>query len=255
MAIQDKFLPIFKDHIMLGDKMLGASRSLRGRVMMIVFYVSDAESRWSEAEMERCNQTWLSMAAMLEKEAEKSNVPLNLGVAVAPLTVSATCTVHNTKEWIAEALSCYGVRTAGDYQVQYEIQNGQDEAPVMFAFNKSFRCYAQSAGRGWAKADEFSVLTSDSTERTMIHELLHQFGAKDLYYPEDVYEAATAYLPNSIMGTCSGTELDSLTRCLIGWSDRLDENAALFLTLTQHHNERTLCEANIREWQRKYEAP
>ncbi len=255
MAIQDKFLPIFKDHVMLGGKMQGASRSLRGRVMMIVFYISDAESRWSEAEMERCNQTWLSMADMIQKEADKSNVPLKLGVAVAPITVSATCTMHNTKEWIAEALSCYGVRTAGDYQVQYEIQNGQDEAPIMFAFNKSFRCYAQSAGRVWSQIDEFSVLTSESTERTMIHELLHQFGAPDLYFPDDVREAANAYLPNSIMGPHGGTQLDSLTRCVIGWNDRLDENAVLFLTLTQHHTEKTLAEAACAEWRRKYEEP
>ena len=254
MPIQEKFLPIFKDHFMFSDKLQGASRALRGKVRIIVFYISDAESGWTEDEIKSENRLWLSVVAKIQKLADESNVPLELSVAVAPRTVKATCTVDNTHEWIEEALAPYGAATAAEYQVKYENEHGFDEAPVVFVIDKPFRSYAQSASRECPRADEFSVVMGKSKERTLIHELLHQFGANDLYYPDDVREAANAYLPNSIMGPCGGTKWDSLTRCLIGWSDCIDEKAALFLLLTQHHTDDTIREALKIEWQRKFNA-
>jgi len=73
----------------------------------------------------------------------------------------------------------------------------------------------------------------DSSEKTIIHELLHQFGAPDYYYPKAVKSLADKYFPQSIMTSGTGIVIDSLTSYLIGWSDSIDRNAATVLELTK----------------------
>ena len=68
------------------------------------------------------------------------------------------------------------------------------------------------------------------SERSLIHELMHQFGAMDYYTPAFVEEAAKKYLPHSIMN--DGSEIDALTRYVIGWDDTLTPEAIAFLKAT-----------------------
>ena len=86
------------------------------------------------------------------------------------------------------------------------------------------------------------------TSFTIEHELLHQFGAVDLYYPKEVVEIAKLFLPKSIMN--DGYEIDPLTEYLIGWKESLSYNAALFLARTQHFTVEYINQAIADEWKK-----
>ena len=91
-------------------------------------------------------------------------------------------------------------------------------------------------------------------ENTLVHELLHLFGAVDLYYPENLKQVGKKYLPGSIM--CDGNVIDDLTRYLIGWKRQLqsDSMAWKFLEETKNITAEDVRKANEAEWKKKWKS-
>lgn len=246
--MKNRYKEIFKDHVMLSGKMQGATKELTGKIVVIVFFINDNESRWSQTDIQKYQKTHDEGMRSLMRQARESGANLHLVTASCTLDVNMVCTSDNTTEWIKAALSCYRKEMAVDYQQYYEAKYGYDEAPIIFAFNKEFRCYAMSASDKRPTAEECSVVCRDSIKESIMHELLHQFGAPDYYYPADVEEAATKYFPPSVMQYYDCEDVDDLTKYVIGWTDEIPDNAALFLLNTQHHTQESINEAIAREW-------
>ena len=62
----------------------------------------------------------------------------------------------------------------------------------------------------------------------MTHELLHQFGAVDFYFPERVRQTAERYLPDNVMRSRCYV-VDDLTAFLVGWRETLSAYVLCFL--------------------------
>ena len=83
--------------------------------------------------------------------------------------------------------------------------------------------------------EECSTIFRDGRKysyHTIMHELLHQFGAIDLYYPKTVSRWSKQLLGKSIMREYDGTIVDELTAYLIGWIDSVSEETFAFLQNT-----------------------
>lgn len=248
--MKNRYSEIFKDHVMLIKKAQGASKELTGDIVVIVFYINDAESHWTESDIEKYKATHTDAMNSLMKQAKECGADLTIRTASCTLDVDMVCTVDNTEQWIGEALGGYRKTKAADYQQYYEAKYGYDEAPIIFAFNKKFRCYALSANVYYPYTDEYSAVCRDSTAGTIMHELLHQFGANDYYYPADVVEAADKYMAATVMRSSSYTKVDELSKYIIGWTNEISDTAALFLLNTQHHTVSSLEEATRAEWKK-----
>ena len=85
---------------------------------------------------------------------------------------------------------------------------------------------------------------------TLVHELLHQFGAIDLYYPDEITVAGEKFLGRSIMNC--GMDIDDLTRVLIGWRTTLTDNAINFLEATKGVTKEQVMDARRKEWEKRW---
>lgn len=232
-------------HCLLRNKDCGASRTLVGDIVLITLFVNDGESRWDENAIETFLQKVREAACLLEAAAAKYGVKLQLSAAKAAVTTDRICRPPQC-EWALDILKQYDVENTEEFQRRYEEKFQCNEAPVLLVFNKTFRSCASTADVMYPQWDEYSVLKQDIHPWGIVHELLHQFGAVDLYYPETVKSAAACYLPNSYM--CDGYMVDPLTAYLIGWTDELNTQAKCFLDQTKNLTRNDIVLAVNQEW-------
>ena len=122
-------------------------------------------------------------------------------------------------------------------QKRYEAMSGSDESPFILVFDKTARSFARRQSMSGTPYNELSVMfrniyTSSFLWTTIAHELLHQFGAIDYYYPEEVTECAKIYIKDSIMGVGRDDVLDDLTAYIVGIKDTISASTYHFLEKT-----------------------
>ena len=120
----------------------------------------------------------------------------------------------------------------------------------MFVFNKPFRSGAVSVDWQSRMHGEMSIISSEYTKHTIVHELLHQFGAVDLYYPREVNDLIQKMNYASVMATTASLHIDSLTSYLIGWTEEIDAAAVQILERTKHFTREYMFSAIRREHQK-----
>ena len=242
----------YSNHCLLRNKNQGASKVLTGDVIVIVFYLNDAASRWNDAALKEYRARHDEAMELLRKAAARRGVFLRLRTASCILNLKGECSVRSDA-WVKEAMRLYKKENASAYQEYFEGKHHCDEAPIIFAINKTARSFACNADSNVPNWDEFSVVMRDQehfTATTIVHELLHQFGAVDYYYPETVYSTAKAMLPGSVMGT-GGSKIDPLTEYLIGWCSDLTWESEMMLNITQGVTDRDIRDAIAAEWKKE----
>ena len=85
---------------------------------------------------------------------------------------------------------------------------------------------------------------------SIMHEALHQFGAKDFYYPQSLKILAETFFGESIMLAHSCDKIDPLTAYLIGWTNSVDFSTEAFLRTTSSYTQEDLYEACRKEWKK-----
>ena len=239
-----------QNHYYLGTRNVGPSRALKGRVVIIHVLVNDMMSNWMYpmyvAEYQNaCNE----MASKLMREAAASGTSLFIQSAFCQVNLPMYVDMNNTN-WLPFLFGSMGHANASSMQRQYEAMYGCDEAPIIFALNRPMRSFASLDNeRSFMRMDEFSVVFRHQTgffdSGVITHELLHQFGAVDYYYPQVTVNAANCYFPDSIMFR-GGPAIDDLTRYLIGWTDELTPTAIAFLQATSSVDDYMLMQARMR---------
>jgi len=227
-----------KDVFALRGKNVGCSVKLRGRVVLVAFLINDGESHW-DAQSQKVFADGLKQTAnYLMDTSGLGRQDLDIAYAYCQVTVPYTVEKRNSSRFVQDVLRQFGYEDVQSYQKHYESKFARDEACVTFVFNKNFRSYAVTVSSGENTdaenpiGNEYSIVAFDpkdptGSQRTFIHELMHQFGAIDFYYPERVKLEAEHYLPGSIMN--SGDSIDALTRYVIGWDETLTADAKAFL--------------------------
>lgn len=227
-----------KNVFALRGKNVGCSVKLRGRVVLIAFLINDGGSRWDRESEEVLVSSLKQVSANLMHTSGLNRDELDIAYAYCQVTVPYTVGKHNSSRFVQDVLRQFGYEDIQSYQKHYESKFHRDEACVSFVFNKSFRSYAVSVKaaevthREGPGGNEYSIVAFNpkdpqKSQRTFIHELMHQFGAVDYYYPERLAIEAEHYFPGSIMN--SGETIDDVTRYVIGWTDSLTPQAKAFL--------------------------
>ncbi|MBQ9747667.1 MAG: hypothetical protein IJV98_02670 [Clostridia bacterium] len=225
-------------HYYLGSRDNGPSQRLTGNVVLINLYVNDMTGNWMyPGHMQLCQQEINRAAYLLMQTAAMHGAPLMIQQIYQVINVPAYATPYS-REWLSFIFAQYGQTSAAGMQRYFKSYYHCDEAPIMILLNSDQRSYAQAANGTWIGVDEFSVVYRYGGRydyHAYMHELLHQFGAVDYYYPDITVAAANRYFPYSIM-YMNGDDIDDLTRYLIGWTNTLTENARGFLAETKTLN-------------------
>lgn len=239
---------MIKDHYYLGARGSGPSRSLSGNVVVIHVMINDMISNWMFP-MNVCE--YQLAASMMDSSLNQGAAQCGHSLQVTSVFCQVTLpvVVDQSCNWVPMAFSAMGFDSAASMQTYYERQYGCSEAPIIFALNRPMRSFASlNNEKGFFRQDEFSAVfrhTSGMFEsRVLIHELLHQFGAADYYYPQVTVNAAYKYFPSSIMFR-EGNDIDELTRYLIGWTNELSPRSVAFLKETCAVNEAELIRARM----------
>ena len=249
MSIQDNnktIIPEYENHFALRAKGKGCSVSFRGKVCFVAFLVHEAKSAWSKVDIEKCKEVLKKVQNTLQAQSGLTKNRLHVTFAIDVVSVQLKFDRGFHKELEANVLKQYGsYADSAAYQEHYKKKFLKDEAPVLFILNRDFRSFAISSKNDNHSDNEASFVSYssdvDECARTIIHELLHQFGAIDLYLPEKVKTVAEKFFPDSIMN--SGNQIDSLTRYLIGWDEEPKEDVIQFLEETKEITEDEIAEA------------
>ena len=240
---------LIRNHYYLGAKNSGASRTLSGDVKVLHILINDMASNWMyPAHIAEYQQAAAMMDLVLNTTAMMHGHRLSVQSVFCQAYLPMVA--DQTGMWVPYAFSALGFPSSSAMQSFYESQFGCQEAPIIFAFNRPMRSFAGlNNDRSFFRQEEFSAVFRQPTgmfdSKVLIHELLHQFGAADYYYPQVTVDAAYRHFPTSIMFQ-GGDVIDDLTRYLIGWTDELTPTAVAFLKETMSVDDAMLMQARMR---------
>ena len=239
---------IYKDHYFISRRHMGSVKSLIGSVDVIVFFVNDSQSIWTERDKAKYKASQKAAMKYILWKARERGIPLQIRNAYVDATLRMVCTPDNYQDWTNAIIRKYGASDIFTYQHKHEFVKQCTEAPILFVLNKPFRSSALSVDWHARMYGELAIISSQCTEHTIAHELLHQFGAMDLYYPPEVKKLVDRMNYTSIMDSHS-MHIDDLTAYLIGWSEEIDATTVQFLEKTKHLTREYMFEATRREYQ------
>ena len=241
---------IYRRHILLANRNEGGVKRLAGDVVVVVFFVNDAESKWTEFDKLRYKTNQEEAFRFIVSSAKKRGVRLKMRIAYGETTVNLECEPNNYSDWSKKVIQNHKFGNVLQYQNGYKKHFGCDEAPVFFVFNKKFRSCAVSVDSDTRGCDELSMISSSDRPSVIAHELLHQFGANDFYYIDEIKSFMKERRYHSIMGPDQDMYIDSLTAYLIGWTDEISSTAVEILEKTKHISKADMAERLRDEWRK-----
>lgn len=222
-TVDDGFLSAqerYSDHHLLDRIGLGNCLELRGKVALVTIFVDEPGAIWDEEGTKRGMTAAFRCEQVLEEAAKSYRVELDL----QPMFLTASVPSHvgevDYATWTAAALKSAGLD--GDTAAQSICaQTGAREAAFMLCVNRTGRAYTINYTDHIGT--EHSVLFSDFGG--FAHELLHQFGAADFYYPAEMRTIFLEHFTESIMLAAESTTVDHLTAYMVGWLDSMQGSA------------------------------
>lgn len=264
-AAEAEGMDVVKNSHVLHGRNAGCSLKLLGKVVLVTFLICDGECDWDEESEKAAVDMLKRLCKRIELASGKDVKDLSVTYAYCKVKIPYVVSRENRSQFIQDVLVQFGqYKDVDAYQRHYEQKFSRDEACITFLLNKGdrkgqdARSYASQVTSESAtdrnpspSGSEYSIVFFDgdnsaSSERAMLHELLHQFGAIDFYYPPALQLEAKCHLPGSIMD--SGENIDSLTRYIIGWDDTLAADAQKFLEAISNISPETIERARRSEW-------
>ena len=220
------------DHVYLKTKAQGPCKAFTGNVTMLVVFVNDPDTLWSQAEIEAEKQQIGQIVSRISQDAQACGADLNLTAQYEIATADIPLVRDDWMQWAKNALQNLALVESGTaIAAEYEAYYHADAVPIVFMTNQSGRSLAQCYASG-STFFEGALLYKNSS--ALYHEICHVFGAKDFYFPDEVQALADTYLLGSIMSDSAEDTVDSLTAYLIGWTDSLPTEAMEFLQQTAY---------------------
>ena len=227
---------------------IGSCKKLIGNVYTLVIFLDDSESSWDEeARKTFYDNRYFPSINYLSEQAAERDVELNLQsgqyttksdlktpikhngkVANSIKTASLSLDLLNT------AATALGFTDAEYMDLFLKKNLNADQIAYVLVVNKPGSAYAVYDSK-YDDTDELEFVIAfsksedgrDNIGSSTLHELLHLFGASDLYDDSGVYksrfELCKKLYPNDIMMKSAvnpdSLEIGALTECLIGWSE------------------------------------
>jgi hypothetical protein len=235
----------------LESRNAGPSKRLRGKVAIITVFAKRTYFDWQSDQIDKYYSELNKASNFLIKEARRYGTRLEIVNYKAEVNVPTDADPKKGYNLIKDA---FGITTMKELQFRYERLYSVDEAIVLLVFNQQGRSFAFEDMTPFSDVDELSVifyssLSHESYEHTISHEILHQFGAQDYYYPKEVTEAAKFCFNQSVMGL-GGMVVDDLTAYLVGWKDTISDMSYCFLRSTMWMTPEKYSQALRDEWKR-----
>ena len=230
------------------DYDLGTCRKLEGNVSVILFYIDDFESRWTEAEIDRFTKNEVMPGlAFLEQEAKKYGIELNLTVQKSYSGIyyddEVITSVKNMGLASADVLWQAALQTnysSTEKMIHaFRHQYHTEEVVCFTLFNKAGTSYALNPKKGsTVKIDEHCIVFARDLTATqngpdgyqasvVAHEMLHLFGAEDFYASASRKSLAKIHYPDDIMLSAAydidKNTVDAATAFYIGWIHTVPE--------------------------------
>lgn len=245
--------PLIKENYYLGSKSKGASKKLCGNVSIISCFMKRSNNEFSEVTL---NQYFLEMHKAIEflhKEAQRYGVKLNIKGYHLNIETHINADPRNGYELLKSTMH---LNSMEEIQKHYENYWCVDEAPFLLIFDENNRSFSwdENSNDGYECVNEISIIYKKNdlfNWKVIVHELLHQFGGQDLYYPKEVVNIAKRFLGKSIMGNNLDEEIDDFTAHMIGWKDTISAGTYHFLKNTMWINKKSQMEAIKEAWKEK----
>ena len=226
------------------DYNLGTCKTLSGNISIILFYVDDFESFWTDKEINDFTKNEIEPGlAFLSQEAKKYGVELNLTVEKSYSAIyyddEVITSVKNTG--LASTDVLWQAALQIDYTSSSKMINAfrnkyKTEEIVCFTiFNKSGTSYALNPKKdAGIKIDEHCIVfardlnstqngNAGSQAAVIAHEMLHLYGAEDFYASLSRKSLARIYYPDDIMLSAAydidTNTVESATAFYIGWTN------------------------------------
>lgn len=240
--------PQIKNNFFLTGRDVGASRKLRGKVSYITIFMNQKKAPWSESDRNAYFAAANKAAKWLKEEAARYGTDLEIEGYHYEMDCADDVDEHDDFYLVKDFLGAENIT-----QAQNELEQSLrcNEAPFLLAFNTKGRGFAaKQRSCDSSYINEISVIFrgfASFSWSTIAHELLHQFGAIDYYFPESVKETAKRHIRDSIMGV-GDNKVDDLTAYLVGWKDTISAESYWFLNETMWLTKETYYEELSKEW-------
>ncbi len=246
----ENYPEIQKSFFLLGRNE-GASRKLCGKVAIITFFMQRGGVAWKKSSVDQYYSALNEAERFLEKSAAKYGTSLEFENYQFMFDIAENANPNDDFNLIKDFLRSKTVDEAQNY---YEKRLGCDETPFILAYEEEGRSFARSKLSGKYDTQECSTVFRRSSGfrwQTLAHELLHQFGARDLYFPDEISKLADRYFGSSIMGA-TGDNVDDLTAYIIGWKNTISAHTYWFLHDSMWYTYDVYRKAVDAEWKKKY---
>ena len=226
-------------HFSLGHRDVGTCKKLLGSTYLVCIYVSTPQHPWTKQQKDRVRHMNHASVRFLQNEAKRYGAQLNM--QIGNLDYKIPYEYSSDYKWYRHILGKhFGETSMVPLHNKYARQLGVKNAPVAFMFNIKARSCATHDDSRFPNVwdDEFCMMFCDKENRelALAHELLHMYGAIDLYdynKHEGVQSAAKKYFWNSVMMDGETALVDPLNAYLVGWTDVLTPKAKAFMRATQ----------------------
>ena len=225
----------------------GSAKRLTGKCLVINLFIDDAVSKWSDDDVEGALAFVNAGTDFISAQAEAYGADLSLYVTDKRSSVYLKTSRNITTSmedylWIEFLFADTTYRNLEGCVSSYFDLDEYDNWCVLLHINKTGRSYALACNSTFYDYNIYSSeravmyystdtdYTYYSVAGTYAHELLHLFGADDLYdnfISPDAAEALEHFYPNAIMSVV-GNDMEMFGICpytayLIGWIDSIPE--------------------------------
>ena len=228
------------------DYDLGTCRKLSGDVSVVLFYMDDFESCWSDEEMESFTEKEVRPGLeFLEKEARLRGIDLILDIKQCHSSFYDDEVIKSVKETGRATIDVLDQASKGigynsdDEMIATLKAQYETEVVCITVFNKNGTAYAINPHRGETlSVEEHCIVFArdlHSEENSPIgsqasivaHEMLHLFGAEDLYNTPERKALARRHYPDDIMLGANyfirTNDIGDATAFYIGWTDLIPD--------------------------------
>ncbi len=230
------------------DYNLVTCKTLSGNISVILFYVDDFESFWTDKEINDFTKKEIELGLLfLEQEAKKYGIELDLTVEKSYSAIyyddEVITSVKNTG--LASADVLWQAALQIDYTSSTKMINAfkskykTDEIVCFTIFNKDGTSYALNPKRDAdIKIDEHCIVfardlnsiqngPAGSQAAVIAHEMLHLYGAEDFYASSSRKNLAKIYYPSDIMLSAAydidTNTVESATAFYVGWTNTVPD--------------------------------
>lgn len=209
----------------MNTKNRGDCKAFKGKVLLNFFMVSDGDCHRTEDAFAEFKKTTEDAIYFLNYDSNRFGIDLEIICNYTSISWQEQIPRDNVRSVIPDLLKNAGFEDKNQVSSLLSAEFGTDSAAALFCFNRQERsfCFPTKNKNGFEPAVLYG---SDEDFR---HELLHLYGAKDLYTPERIDQISARFFSDSIMRISSGFVLDPLNAFLIGWSETLSDAAKKFL--------------------------